>query len=88
MEEITNARAAHVPASHIAVPVAAGASDTYALVSGKVTLQLPRPPPLPEGWANRREREIEYKSLEQRLFLHETFIKNKARGRAVRTDAA
>ena len=31
---------------------------------------------------------IVYKSLEQRLFLNETFLKNKARGRAARTDAA
>ena len=31
---------------------------------------------------------IEYKSLEQRLFLDKTFMKNKARGRAARTDAA
>ena len=86
-EEITNARAAHVSASHTAAPVAAGASDTYTPVSGKVTLQLPRPPPLPEVWANRREREIVYKSLEQRLFLNVTFLKNKARGRAARRDA-
>ena len=87
-EEFTDARTAHVPVSHSAAPVAAGASDTYTLVSGKVSLQLPRPPPLPEGWANRREMEIVYESLEQRLFLNEEFLKNKARGRAACTDAA
>ena len=54
-EEVTDTRVAHVPASHSAVPVAAGVSDTYTLVSGKVALQLPRPPPLPEGWESRRE---------------------------------
>ena len=50
------------------------------LCNGKVKLTLPRPEPLPQGWAACADRVIVYKSPEQMLYLMEGFPKNKAEG--------
>lgn len=56
----------------------ANGMDVYVLCGGKRTIKLPRPPPLPRGWAVRPAQINTQKTPAQLLLLLEEFLKNKA----------